>query len=891
MDHKAKGTGVSDPWATLDRLFHEALELPCEERTAFLDSACADNPELRAELQAMLMAHEQDRPLLAERRFEAADTDTAQQALGQRIGAYRILSVLGRGGMGDVFLAERDDEQYERQVALKLLRPGVHASSMADRLRRERQILANLEHPNIAALLDGGVTSEGLPYLVMQYVDGVSITEYCEREQISVRQRIELVRTVCSAVHAAHAQLIIHRDLKPANILVTNQGQVKLLDFGIAKITASSEEESRTADLLMTPDHAAPEQLRGERVTVATDVYALGVLLYLLLTGETPVHVDSLDDAHHEPTIAHLREHGTSLSHDAELDSVIMKALAWQPSSRYQSARELDADLQRYLRKRPVTAHKGPTGYVVGKFVARNRLAVGAATTFVAAILVLLAVTARQARTLAHERDRARNAQTRSDTVANVLSDLFAQTDPMKVPGGDTLQVREFLRLTESTLSKLESEPEVQAKMNEVMGSIHYSRSDYDTAERLYTDARTYYGSQEETLEDALRVEQELGKIIMYRDGGPAAEPVLRELLTKLMEQYGDAHPSVATTMIDLAGSTRARSPEEAEQLMQGALRIFEDQDPTVPVDVASAHNALGHHAAGSGDWPVALFHIAKARDWLAMELDDDHPHMLTVRQNLAAVQDALGDWPAAEATYRDLLQTRRRILGDNTAGVGSAWASLGISLANQGRLEEASAALGRSVQVLEKVWGPKHGLVSNTLRNLAVARTYSGHPDEGLELFDRSFEAAVNATPPAVALKRAQRAMALYDLGRRREALDDARDALLQGDGEPTDGKERFRAGIRVNLASLLIAENDLTTAERLLHEAIELRSPALGAQHPRIARMRCLLAVALADRGDLAAARELLDQNYEASNSWGLVHPRDRASIERALLAVAAP
>lgn len=347
-------------WSRLGELFHAALATPAPERAAFLDAACAGDQDARREIEAMLDAHEGPSRLHVEDRL-LSDGDPADPLLGRTIGAYRLVSLIGRGGMGDVYLAERDDAQYERRVAFKLIRPGLARRGATERFLRERQILAQLEHPNIAMLLDGGMTDDGHPYLVMQYVDGEPITEWVRRRKLPLRGRLELFRTVCETVQAAHNNLVVHRDLKPANILVTEGGEVRLLDFGIAKLLDETDADTTIAlDRVLTPTHAAPEQVRGQPVTTATDVYSLGVLLYELLTDERPFEVDqrsataierSICEAEPGPPSRRRPDRRRALR--GELDNLVLTAMRKEPDRRYQSARELDEDVANHLQGRP----------------------------------------------------------------------------------------------------------------------------------------------------------------------------------------------------------------------------------------------------------------------------------------------------------------------------------------------------------------------------------------------------------------------------------------------------------------------------------------------------------------------------------------------------------
>src|SRR5215472_1117553 len=394
-----------DRWQRLEDLFFEASDLEPSARPAFLEQACGSDTDLRREVEDLLRSS--DRTLADLRRpVDETAREVVMDKSGQRIGPYQIVKLLGEGGMGLVYLANRADQQFQQQVAIKLMHAGFGQSpEMLRRFKAERQILANLDHPNIASLLDGGITSEGAPYLVMEYVDGAAIDEYCQRNPLPTAELLQLFRTVCAAVEYAHRNLVVHRDIKPGNILVTAEGVPKLLDFGIAKLMdpeAPGPFRTVASQRLMTPEYASPEQVRGEPVTTATDVYALGVLLYELATGRSPFRIETNSPLEIARAICELEpvrpstasRTGASLAPiDArelrgDLDQIVLKPMRKEPERRYASVAAFSEDLLRYLRGYPVEAGSGARRYQARKFIGRHRAAVIAAA---AAALALIA--------------------------------------------------------------------------------------------------------------------------------------------------------------------------------------------------------------------------------------------------------------------------------------------------------------------------------------------------------------------------------------------------------------------------------------------------------------------------------------------------------------------
>lgn len=437
-----------DIWERLGDLFDAAVDLPAPDQERFLDKACAGDPELRRELDLMLSGATPS--LIASTVEEAAaglsQNDLPDPLLNTWLGPYRVTTLIGRGGMGAVYRAVREDDQFRKEVAIKVI-PKVLAGPQAiQRFRSERQILAHLEHPNIARLLDGG-TSEGIPFLVMEYIDGgVPITRYAQDHNLSTDGRLKLVQDVCSAVQYAHGNLVVHRDLKPANILVAADGTVKLLDFGVAKmLDPSAADVTQAATMLMTPDYASPEQIRGEPATTLTDVYSLGVVLYELLTGDKPYRITSNSPVEMERAICHTeprlpsdvplltRKQQRGLMGD--IDNIVLMAMRKDPARRYQSAQHLSDDIQRFLDGEPVRARPDSLLYSASKFLTRHRWPVTAGLVMVLALIVSSVISIRQAQAASHRFDQLRGFAN------SVLVDLHGQL--VNIPG--TTRAREAL--------------------------------------------------------------------------------------------------------------------------------------------------------------------------------------------------------------------------------------------------------------------------------------------------------------------------------------------------------------------------------------------------------------------------------------------------------------
>ena len=463
MDSTEVGATFRDPerWRRVRSVLEEALERDASERAAYVRTACNEDDELAAEVQRLLEVEaREDRELEPPAGLTSLSDTTVDTWAGGRIGAHELIRKLGSGGMGDVFLARRADGAFERRVAIKLLRGDLTSEPAIERFRRERQVLANLEHPGIARLIEGGTTEDGVPYLVIEYVDGVPIDDYLDQQRASVRNRIELFLQVCDAVEHAHRHLVVHRDLKPSNILVNASGDVRLLDFGIAKVL-DPEKTSKMPDVtmgamrFMTPSYASPEQVQGRPITTASDTYSLGVVLFKLLTGGLPYDVETTSAASIERSVCEqpaerpstavgrsatlerrvvggLGSRHLSRALKGDLDRIVLKALRKEPGGRYASVDHLAADLRRYLQGKPVLARPDSLGYRARKFVRRNRTGVLTACALVAALVSGLVVSIHQYQRAEQawnaEREQRGLAEERLRSVTALNTDLAEQT-------------------------------------------------------------------------------------------------------------------------------------------------------------------------------------------------------------------------------------------------------------------------------------------------------------------------------------------------------------------------------------------------------------------------------------------------------------------------------
>ncbi|MFZ5439592.1 MAG: serine/threonine-protein kinase, partial [Myxococcota bacterium] len=485
-------------WARVNEVFHRALELEGDARTRYLDEACAGDDALRAEVRSLLDADARAAGFLQ------TPVGAVSEAPPAEVGPWRVLRELGRGGMGSVFLAERADGAFQMQAALKLIRRGLDTDDLLARFRDERQILASLHHPHIARLLDGGATPDGRPWLAMEYIEGESLLDWCAHRQLDRAGRLALFRALTEAVQYAHRNLVVHRDLKPGNVLVTKGGEPKLLDFGIAKVLGgATDERTRTGQQVLTPAYASPEQLRGERVTTAADVWALGVMLYELLVGRRPFQGEG-------PALARaiLEDELPAPRLGAELDAILFTALRKEPERRYPSVEAFADDLARLEQGLPVRARPATVGYRLSKFVRRNGLAVGAAGLVVGSLVVGAVATALQAKEAREARARAEASRARAEELVDfMLGDLRKKLEPTS-----RLDVLEDVSKAVTTYFETEpdSSPERRARLLQQLASVRLAQARLDDAAALVASSREALGRAGTTPEaDLLRAAAE----------------------------------------------------------------------------------------------------------------------------------------------------------------------------------------------------------------------------------------------------------------------------------------------------------------------------------------------------------------------------------------------
>ena len=868
-------------WQRICAIFERAVELPHAEREALLARECGDDADLREAVGSMLDADAkaetfdaQARELRGRAAADWADWNATPE--NQRVGAWRIVREIGRGGMGLVFLVGRADGQFEQQAALKLIKRGMDSDAVLARFLRERQILARLAHRNIAGLLDGGIAPDGRPYFVMEYVDGVPLLRHCGERHCDLDERLRLFRGVCAAVQFAHRQLVVHADLKPSNVLVDANGEIKLLDFGIAKLLGEQEQAvspTVTRDRPLTPAYAAPEQLRGEPITTATDVYALGCLLYELLTGQRPFRL------HDAPTLDELRHvldatgpvpPSQLRAADApvppqrlrgDLDTIALKALKREPDRRYATVDAFAEDVHRYLGGMPIAAHRDSRLYRARKFVARHWAAVSLSSVGAVVLAIAIGVALWQAR------GKAAEAQASSE-VAGFLVGLFAASDPTHTRGAivsakdlldqgaaqldqrriaNPLLRARFLqaiatsyaalglydralplaeRALSARLENLDASDLAIAESRDAVGQIRAAMADYATAEPLLRAALTARSSRLPK-DDPLVIESlgHLGKLLQNRGDFEGADVPFREALDLATRRYGAEAAETARSMDDLATNLEnLGKPLDAQKMYRQALaireRVLEPNDPEIAL---SLHN-LGYNLMRMGVYAEAQSVLERALAIRERIYGTGHPVVGETQLTLATMYEATNDLDKAEPLAQAALATFRRVLDENHRTTTESLNLLAILRLDRRDYGEAAALFRDAFGRYREALGDSHPdtLVAET--NLATSLYYLGQLAEAEEL-QRDIAAKSHSDGgTGVRLTNLRNlARTLEHRGKAAEALQFVRESLdLQRQRNGADSRPYALALRELALAER--ATGDDASAEAHLREGVAL-------------------------------------------------------------------
>lgn len=871
----------AEQWARVSPLLDKVLDLDADERRAYLTGLSVTSPDLVRDLEALLDAAAGSGDFL-ERSVQAAsidflidvaEIDRAEAADGapERIGPWRVLRELGRGGMGVVYLAAREDGEFDQQVALKVMRRGLDSDESLIRFRRERQILARFQHPAIATLIDGGVTADGRPYFAMEHIDGQPITVHADAVRAGIEERLRLLLAACAAVQYAHANLVVHRDLKPSNILVTSDGQVKLLDFGIAQMLTEDGAAERT-DLTrdgrraLTLDYASPEQIRGDAATTATDVYGLGLVLYELLAGRRAHGSTSVSPHDRERAVlerdvvepsraltnaaltderrdtpdapdAIASRRATSVSRlrrrlHGDLDVIARTALHREPDRRYGSVEAFARDIERHLAGLPIAARPDTLRYRARKFVARYRAGVAAAAAIALMLVGALGITLWQARVAAREARKAKAA-------TEFLTSIFTISDPSESRGA-AVTAREILDRGAARIeTELGDQPELKADMFGVVGGVYLGLG-------LYGQGGTY-------LRKGMEHQQAL-----YGADDPRA--------LAAAGRWGRAQWHNG----DYAG---------AETTLRGVLerqrRLLDAHDAELSWTLSALAAVIGEH--GKNEEALALHREALAIDRSVQ--GPSHASVATDLGNIGAVLQRMDRYDEAEASYREALQMRREVLGADHPDIAISLNGLAVVLDRKGDAAAAVPVFEEALAIQRKAFGALHPDVTQTVRNLALAYERTGRVEEGMAAAREALQLArqtIGAGHPDFAIALNTFATSSYRMGAYADAEAALREAIALW--RRTIGPEHRNTLTALNnLGAVLRDKGDTAAAEPVLRQALALRRKTAGNESVDVAQTLRNLGLLLLDAGKYAEADTTLQQALDvARRVFPEAHPQ---------------
>ena len=854
-------------WEQMQAIFHEAVRLPAGARTRFVTTACGNDQLLVDEVMAMLGQDAEDASLLAtdvesvagEVLADGASTEFA----GQVFGPYRLVRLLGEGGMGIVWLGIRDD--LGSMAAIKILRDAWISPARRERFASEQRILARLNHPAIARLYDAGTLPGGTPWFAMEFVEGVPLTDYCRLRGATAVDRLRALRDVCEAVQYAHRHMVVHRDIKPSNILVTADGGVKLLDFGISRqLDAERAAHATVPSLrLLTPAYASPEQIRGEPATVQTDVYALGVLLYELIAGRTPLDLSNvppleaerrlLEEEPSPPSIAARQTasgvSGLSLSAWRDLDVLCLTAMHKDASHRYRSVEALTRDIDHYLACEPLDACRDSLSYRVSKFMRRNWRPATAAAVVASLIVILVGFyTAR----LTAARNAAVVQATRADRIQRFMFQLFDGGEKEAGPA-DNLRVLTLIDRGVLEARTLDREPVVQADLYQTLGNIYLKLGKLDEADTL------------------LRASLDQRRSLL-----PSTDPDIAK----------------ATTALALLRSEQARF-DEAEELARAGLAASQAALRAGDPGIASATVAVGQVLEQRGAYVPAIAMLESAVTMLSSPGADPAELAATLNE-LANAHFYAGHLDESESLNQRALSIHQRLFGDVHPLVAEDWINLGAIQHERGRYTEAEAFYRRSLEINRQWYGKDSYRTASNLTMIGRSLYFQKRYDEARSLLSESLtiqERVFGAVHPRVA-------SALNDLGNvamGQERLDDA-EACFRRIGEiyqSVYGGRHYLTGIATsNLAGVFLARRDHITAEQLFRKAVEIFSAAQAPDHLNTGIARVKLGRALLRQGRYAdaavesqAGYDIVAKRAAPTVSWLKTAREDLAVVYEAL------
>ncbi len=761
-------------WQRIKSLFNQALEQPAKQRESWLRQNTQQDEEIRQHVLQMLQTDDGSGSSITHAVANGLQTLISDQFAirqGDRLGAYEIIALIGEGGMGAVYEGRRIDKEFQQRVAIKLIQSTAVNSLTLQRFQTERQILANLNHPNIARLLDGGTTEQGLPYLVMEYVQGIPVIEYCQQNRLNIEHRIKLFLQVCAAVKYAHERLIVHRDIKPANILVTDEGQVKLLDFGIAKIIEGEEpalpaSETRSEVRLLTPESATPEQVLGHSITTRTDVYALGNLLYQMLTEQKLFDFEQENRLVLErliceqtpqkpsqaiqPDFSLLQASTSSLVRSSQqklcktlqgdLDTIILKALQKEPERRYDSVEQLVDDLQRHLKNFPIHARPDSLGYRAAKFFQRNRLLASVASLFAVSVILFIIVVLIQSSALKKQTERALLEADNAQQISDFMINIFESSDP-NVNAGEDLSAKQLLDAGKQKIDDLDAKPLLQSRMLLALGRVYQKLGDYEQAlqfinravELIQNNPQADVILRNDMITNRADLEYELGEYA-------TSEASYRESLALLESQDQPDEDLIINTQLGLvAVLSEQYKNAEALPIQQQVLQRQIEKHGENSAEAGEAWTFLGHVLRKLSRHAEAEDVLKKAVEAKRAAYGNQHLETAHSLNQLARTLTFTKKFDEAEKAALEGLQIRSNIHQGDHVEVAASLGNLAHIMTAAEKYPRAAQYRLESLNMIKAIFGDEHPYVPGTLGSLASLYRKSGQLELAVQTFQQS--------------------------------------------------------------------------------------------------------------------------------------------------------
>ena len=895
----------TDQRPNLYDLYDKVLLLPPEERSPFIKEQCKDYPEIQQQLKSMsnpdlIDTWEVLKPI--------GSVALGTELVGKRVGSYKILEKIGAGGMGAVFLGEHEELKNKDAIKVSLL-GRLSTGAQMQRFHSERRVLAHLNHPNIAHIREAGVTEYGLPYFAMEYVDGAPLHEYADTNKLMIRERLELFLDVCSAVQYAHNNFIVHRDLKPSNILVTREGQIKLLDFGIAKVLdenelLQSEKVDSEEELALTPEYASPEQKRGEPVTSSSDVYSLGVILYELCVGCRPLFETQkgLNGNAGEPVpclpsvlisqrgnqvetpeeysaanIAILRRSDTkklAKTLEGDLDAIVLKALMDKIEDRFESPAALMEDIRRYLDDYPVVARSTSSRYSAWKFLQRNKLGVGAALVSVIALLIGLTTALWQAGVAANERDTAVREATTADQVTAFLINLFDQSDPT-VSYGDSLTVHVVLDKGTKTINEgLADQPEVRAELLSALSRIYANLGEYEQVVQL-SEEDIRIRSEELGKEDVyLLSSMDILGFAKYKIGEPdAADSIFQEAF-KLVDEIEPENDEVLSELLDSYASVvlERGQLELADSLLRRSIAISRKVHEEEDQSTAEGLRTLAQALVRLGKPDEAETAVRESIGITTRLLGEEHYSLLTSNMILAEVLITKGQYPEAISVYKSTIDRFKSIYGERHPEIGTLYTGYANVLTLTGNYPDAEKYNRDALAIAEENMGKYNTSYITALFNLGGLLGYMNDLNQSEEVMREAIELAkvvYGEQHYGMAKMYAQVAIVLRLKGQFEEAEAMLREVLVIVENKA--GKENQEYTIFLGrLANLMRIQGDNDEAEALFRETITLQEITMPPDNPMRLEARLYFSGLLANQNkNMEEAKGYAKQAYDMAKN----------------------